>query len=216
MGRTVRRNALSVNVGSLDEKYFNFMQFKGLCTNKNYVGIDQNTFDEVNNMYVDQDDQLSTRPPVKASNLLHSSDKLVDMFKVNNIVFYNVIDGSGYSLQFVYHGSMWVVDSSENVKVMWFDDKYIVFTDNDLTGFSWNYETNGMNWFTKEDLIYLPITSIVNGTQIEENESPNILTNGFITRYLFNSTQATNTDGLIGKNITIDMTKILILLLILL
>ena len=64
MGRTVRRNALSVNVGSLDEKYFNFMQFKGLCTNKNYVGIDQNTFDEVNNMYVDQDDQLSTRPPV--------------------------------------------------------------------------------------------------------------------------------------------------------
>lgn len=205
MGRTVRRNALSVNVGSLDEKYFNFMQFKGLCTNKNYVGIDQNTFDEVNNMYVDQDDQLSTRPPVKASNLLHSSDKLVDMFKVNNIVFYNVIDGSGYSLQFVYHGSMWVVDSSENVKVMWFDDKYIVFTDNDLTGFSWNYETNSMNWFAKEDLIYLPITSIVNGTQIEENESPNILTNGFITRYLFNSTQATNTDGLIGKNITIDI-----------
>lgn len=205
MGRTVRRNALSVNVGSLDEKYFNFMQFKGLCTNKNYVGIDQTTFDEVNNMYIDQDDQLSTRPPVKDSNILASTDIVLDMFKVNDITFYNVQDGSGYSLEFYFHGNMWVFNSAEKVKVQWIDDKYIVYTKDSLWGFNWDYDNNTIKTFTAEELIYIPITSIVNGTQIEDYESPNILTNGFITRYLFNSTTATNTEGLIGKDVTIKV-----------
>lgn len=205
--RTIRRNPMSVDTDDydLDEQYFNFMQFKGLCTNKNYVGIDQNTFDRVNNMYIDQDDQLSTRPPVKRSNNLPASDVVVDMFKVNNIVFYNVKDGDNYTLKFKYHDELRTLSSAENVKVMWFDDKYIVFMDDNLIGFNWDYDNNEMHEYTKEDLIYLPITSIVNGTQIEEYESPNILTDGYITRYVFNSTQATNTDNLIGTEVTVDV-----------
>ena len=48
MAKTIRRNPMSVSTVNLDEKYINFMEYKGLCTNKNYVTIDQETFSEVN------------------------------------------------------------------------------------------------------------------------------------------------------------------------
>ena len=44
---TIRRNPMSVSNNSLSEQYMNFLEYKGLNTNKNYVSIDQETFTEV-------------------------------------------------------------------------------------------------------------------------------------------------------------------------
>lgn len=81
MARTVRRNVLSVNINNLNEKYDNFVEFHGLCTNKNYVGIDQRTFSEVENMYVNQQNELSTRPTLKEIKVLDSDYIILDIVK---------------------------------------------------------------------------------------------------------------------------------------
>lgn len=86
---TIRRNPMSAGTNSLSEQYMNFLEYKGLNTNKNYVSIDQETFTEVNNMYVNQDNQLSTRPPEQIF-VINSEWKVVKVWKINDKTFYHI------------------------------------------------------------------------------------------------------------------------------
>lgn len=64
MGRTFRREPYSVSVGSDSLRYFTQTQFKGLCDIENVTDVDQQTFTDVQNMYVDENGVLSSRPPI--------------------------------------------------------------------------------------------------------------------------------------------------------
>lgn len=68
MARTIRRQPFSVSTDADNfskSYFFNQTQFKGLCDNKNDVSIDQSTFSDVQNMYVDENGVLTSRPPFK-------------------------------------------------------------------------------------------------------------------------------------------------------
>ena len=66
MAITVNRNPVTVNTGNKanrdNSQYFNHVQFKGLCSNQNVDSIDPSTFADVENLYVDSDDTLASRP----------------------------------------------------------------------------------------------------------------------------------------------------------
>lgn len=66
MAITVNRNPVTVNTSSKANRdysqYFNHVQFKGLCSNQNVDTIDPSTFADVENLYVDSDDTLASRP----------------------------------------------------------------------------------------------------------------------------------------------------------
>jgi hypothetical protein len=66
--RTFNRQPFSVSTNSNDypkEQVSTQIEFKGLCDVKNDVAVDQSTFADVENMYIDNDGLLTSRPPLK-------------------------------------------------------------------------------------------------------------------------------------------------------
>ena len=210
MANTIRRNPFSVNVSSLDESYFNFAQYKGLCTNKNYITIDQQSFSEVNNMYVNQDNQLSTRPPVKQVFVLDSKYKIKDVVKIDSAIFYHVQDTTDntYQVLLFLDNVYYTYSVGEHVHICWFNQGFAIFSDNVIYSIRLGTDTGGnkfeLNW-TNDGALYIPITKIVSGTEISEAESPNIFTTSYRTRYLFQYGQDTITSDLIGNTVEISI-----------
>ena len=67
--RTVNRMPLSVKEYSykdLNINYFNHTNWKGICDDKNYLTVDQETFASATNMYMDKEGLLRSRPSLKS------------------------------------------------------------------------------------------------------------------------------------------------------
>lgn len=210
MARTVRRNVLSVNINNLNEKYDNFVEFHGLCTNKNYVGIDQRTFSEVENMYVDQNNELSTRPTVKQILVFDSKYVILDIVKINERVFYHVQDTEDdkyYVLfEYTFEGSknLKTLEASEKVHVCWFNSGYAVFTENNIYSIRFDKDDYPLV-FQGSGAVYAPITKIVSGTETVENESPNLFTSSYVTRYLFEYGKDTIHSDIVGEKVDVTI-----------
>lgn len=68
MARTIRRSPLTVSTSSRDYptlQTFNHVEFKGISSGANELVIDQSSFVDANNVYVDKDYNLASRPPLK-------------------------------------------------------------------------------------------------------------------------------------------------------
>lgn len=205
--RTIHRNPLSVDTDDYDlnEQYFNFSEFKGINSNKNYVGIDQQTFVDAKNMYVDQDGQLATRPTSKRIDILPADEKVISVVKVNNLVIYQTLDDEGkYWIRF-YIDKWYEREVTEKFHVTWYKDKYILFTENNLEAWSYNYDTKTIKWYVTSQIIYTPVSQIISGSVVTDVESDNIFTSGRIIRYDFESGKITMTDGLEGKTVNITI-----------
>ena len=89
-GRTIKRNPIQLDASDyeLNEQYFNFASFGGINSNKNFIGVNQYSFEDANNVYVDQDNQLHTRPVIKTINVFPYDIDIVDIKKINNRIFY--------------------------------------------------------------------------------------------------------------------------------
>ena len=204
--RTIRRNPLSVDIGGINEKYFNFAQFAGINSNKNYVGVNQYSFEDANNVYVDQNNQLHTRPPIKTKtvDVLPVGEKPVDIVKVNNVTFYKTYNGSEYKYRFKYNNEWYAVQTTEKSYVYFINDTFIIFSENDIDAYQYQ---NGQLTLLDKDIIYTPITKVIQGASIETFESANLLTTSEITRYLFEYGQEASISDLklVGKTVSITV-----------
>ena len=66
--KTINRSPMSVKQLDYDDvnyKFFNHVNWKGMCEDKNYMGVDQETFAECDNVYIDEDSILKSRPSIK-------------------------------------------------------------------------------------------------------------------------------------------------------
>lgn len=223
---TIRRNPMSTSTNSLSEQYMNFLEYKGLNTNKNYVSIDQETFTEVNNMYVNQENQLSTRPPIEIFVASSGNTNVVKIWKVNDKTFYHVVqkdDVGNIYVSFMYPtdaGGLLPISLTENevaadsIHFCWFNYAYALFTKNKLYCIS--YDNTGAATVTESsnDAVYFPITKLHNGANIYTVNNPdptnsvvlqnaNVLTTGYRERYLFNNNITTPTGDIENKTVTI-------------
>lgn len=210
MRRTLNREPLSVNVGSLEERYFNFAEFKGICSNKNYITIDQQTFEEAENVYVDQDEQLRTRPSVKRVEAVDlKGGKIINVFKINNLVFYHVSFGFRYELIFLYEGHQYYRPVASQVNMLWHENRYIVFENTGIEAFYIDHtETDPEKkivWLLPKDIVFVPITEIHQGSSIVENTSENLFTGSYRVQYIFDGVSGTPTTDLINKKVTITL-----------
>ena len=223
---TIRRNPMSAGTNSLSEQYMNFLEYKGLNTNKNYVSIDQETFTEVNNMYVNQENQLSTRPPIEIFVASGGNTNVIKIWKVNDKTFYHVVqkdDVGNIYVSFMYPtdaGGLLSISLTENeatadsIHFCWFNYAYALFTKNKLYCIS--YDNTGAVAVTESsnDAVYFPITKLHNGANIYTVDNPdptssvvlqnaNVLTTGYRERYLFNNDITTPTGDIENKTVTI-------------
>ena len=71
MTRTLNRRPLSVSTNSKDypqSYFFNQSQFNGICIDKNDVNVDMQSFEDAENIYVDENGILTSRAPFKFVN----------------------------------------------------------------------------------------------------------------------------------------------------
>ena len=64
MNKTINRTPLQMPIPNSRDQYFNHADWKGINTTKNAIGIDQQTFIEADNVFVNSQQILTSRPPV--------------------------------------------------------------------------------------------------------------------------------------------------------
>lgn len=213
-GRTIKRNPIQLDANDyeLNEQYFNFASFGGINSNKNFIGVNQYSFEDANNVYVDQDNQLHTRPPIKTMTIeaFPVGWTPIDIVKVNNVTFYKLKNGSQYQYWFYYHNDWRNIQSTEKSLVTYVNDYFVVFLETEIYLIGWNYDENEivkLQASNNDTVIYTPVTKIVQGSSIEKAESPNLLTTSEITRYIFEHEldDVTSVDDIVDKTLTLDI-----------
>lgn len=211
--RTYNNVPISVNTAGIAESYFNFATYKGFCDNKNYVSIDQNTFVEAKNVYVDNNNQLSSRPKLAAINVLSSDYTLQDIVKVGSRTFYIATqDGTAYlifssdntdNLDVIIDIQQY--SGNSKIKIAEIKNMYVIFNNGYIVGLYYDYDTEQWMTASADKILYKPITKIYNDGTVTDYESPNYLTNDVVERYLF-TTGTESYFKLYGKTVelTID------------
>lgn len=167
----------TVDSDDLDYAYQNMSSPSGINESKNFVNVDQNSFAEAENVYIDEDNLLSSRPGLKEKEqttmeaaVISADTTIVDVFNVNGILFYHLKSSDNtYSVWSELTGEH---SCDESLKITYMGNRYVFFTTNDI--FAWN--VNKDEWESKETVIYLTITV----TGAETNESENIFGTGGI------------------------------------
>jgi len=194
MSRTFNRAPISVNTPSssdIKNYYFNHCNWKGLTDNKNFLAVDQESFADCNNVYVDSKNLLRSRPSIK------KSTTTVDTITLTNIInfwaFTDVIVYLTYNSTLDYYNLYFVKDGvklnqiydigTSNIKLNLMKTKIFIFTSTSLKYFDiFTYAVGDAT-----DFIYVPETKVLSTGEETSNEAKNVLTTSEIYVYLYNS-----------------------------
>ena len=111
MGRTFNRPPLTVNTPSssdVKQYFFNHYNWKGVDNNKNFLAVDQETFADSQNVYVNEEGVLRSRPSLKIKTSINGDVSLSD---VTNLFVYGKLVLSSFSFTKVNHVSSFTFDS---------------------------------------------------------------------------------------------------------
>lgn len=184
--RTINRVPFTVDKPKTDYKFFNHYNWKGINTNKNYFDIDQETFEDCKNVYMNEDGVLSSRPAVKLFTE-HGLENIDDVWTFNNTTVYLVSNTLYFSITNSSTLYSYTSDDIVSPKLIDFDNKILIFS---KTGAAYYFDiTNPSNTINNIKLIaYEPETKIyVNGILSESSEEENLLTKNTVTTYLYNN-----------------------------
>lgn len=185
MVRTINRQPYTVkqlDYGDVKYKFFNHSNWKGVCDDKNYLGVDQETFADSKNVYVDSEGILKSRPSVKQYVMTQSG--LQEIYDLWTFGQWTVYQTSATSLVFVKGDKVsQTLDVKPDFRLILADEKIFVFEPNNLWYVDLTAET--ISKIDGKDKIYVPVTEIITKGAHTDNESPNVLTSSYITRYLY-------------------------------
>ena len=190
--KTVNRIPKSFSVPTakqIADKYFNQNNWKGINDDKNFLGVDQESFADCENVYVDVENVLRSRPSLKTDEI-----STIKKYKFGNvIIILNVIRGIYGGIKYIdIEGSnIFDINTSDvnNVK-LYYINNIIYIQYKDETGqecFKYYYKDTNGNIVLKDvdDKVYVPIvTNWENGYKQDVGaESPNELTSSYRERF---------------------------------
>lgn len=190
MVRTINRQPYTVKQLDYDDikyKFFNHSNWKGVCDDKNYLGVDQETFADSKNVYVDSEGILKSRPSVK----LMTQDGLKEIYDVwafGQWTVYEVRNEDDKPVLVFRKGDKLsnTLTVNKDFRLILADEKIFVFEPNNLWYVDLTTETiSSIEKIDGKDKIYVPVTSQVILGKTTEQENPNVLTSSYITRYLY-------------------------------
>ena len=208
--RTINRQPYSVkqlSYGDIKYKFFNHSNWKGVCDDKNYLSIDQETFADSNNVYVDGEGVLRSRPSLK-----QYAGEYTDVQTYGEYIVYErvadaairrrlSISKNGVTLQFTDGTSLITV--SNNYKIVVASQKMYIFEKDKISYIDLIPRDDGKYYYYSDvkTPIYVPVTEVITGITKTKNESKNVLTTSEIHRYLYDSQAGNFVLGeLAGKN----------------
>lgn len=224
MIKTFNRTPISVNTPNdknIKNYFFNHYNWKGMCDDKNILAVDQETFSDCKNVYVDSEGLLRSRPSLKIKTVTYTNagneytlSDILDVWTFNDVTVYLSTSDKKYYLTFVnknvtdniqrelkYTDSNGESHSYSKVMPILADNKIFIFSEHDFN----YYDIEKNIYATAIDFIYIPTTSVVSGNKTTELDSPNVLTKSYITKYLYDKSTNINFADLVGKEITVEV-----------
>lgn len=224
MIKTFNRTPISVNTPNdknIKNYFFNHYNWKGMCDDKNILAVDQETFSDCKNVYVDSEGLLRSRPSLKIKTVTYTNagneytlSDILDVWTFNDVTVYLSTSDKKYYLTFVnknvtdniqrelkYTDSDGKSHSYSKVIPILADNKIFIFSEHDFN----YYDIEKNIYATAIDFIYIPTTSQVHGNDTKELDSPNVLTKSYITKYLYDKTVNINFADLVGKEVTVEV-----------
>lgn len=224
MIKTFNRAPISVNTPddkNIKNYFFNHYNWKGMCDDKNILAVDQETFSDCKNVYVDSEGLLRSRPSLKIKTVTYTNagneytlSDILDVWTFNDVTVYLSTSDKKYYLTFVnknvtdniqrelkYTDGNGESHSYSKVIPILADNKIFIFSEHDFN----YYDIEKNIYATAIDFIYIPTTSAVSGNKTTELDSPNVLTKSYITKYLYDKSTNINFADLVGKEITVEV-----------
>ena len=136
MARTINRTPYTVDEPDISYKFFNHNNWKGMCDDKNFLGVDQESFADAKNVYIDAEGVLKTRPSViekSFSDLANCTVYDAQTYE-NTLVLkvYNNTDEYWYYKFYVDDEYITQGHTTEKSKILLFDNKLIIFNGDDV------------------------------------------------------------------------------------
>ena len=224
MARTFNRPPVQVDTPSgndVKNYFFNHYNWKGLNDDKNVLAVDQETFSDCKNVYIDSEGLLRSRPSLKVKVVKYTNSgeeyvlsNIVNVWTFGDVTLYESESEGKYYLTFVnknvenhiqeelkYTDSNGEIKTYKDIKPILADNKIFIFSEHDFNYYDIKYN----KYASAKDFIYVPTTTIVSGDTTKTFESPNILTKSYITKYLYDRTANINFNNLIGKDVTVEI-----------
>lgn len=213
MARTFNRVPYTVNTPSKSDVknyFFTHANWKGLNNDKNFLTVDQETFSECNNVYMDTEGLLRSRPclKIKTVKLTIDGEEIVlsdvyDVYQFEKITVYKVLLDGDYYLIFVSeNGNCRQVSCDEKVALYLAEGKIFVFEQDDFN----YYDVETGTYMNADNFIYIPVTKTFKDGYWNDLESPNELTDSYAKRYLIDDEYTdADFDLLVNKDVRLTI-----------
>ena len=167
----------SPSSGDVKDYYFNHFNWKGMSTDKNFLAADQETFEECNNVYMDEEGILRSRPAFAHTWKFPNCDK----FWVFGDVFVYL---TGTTLTFVNRGTASSKDVGDSdILLLMKSNKIFCFTKTRI----YSYDVNTRRYEKADENVYVPTVSVSSVSVTTKNEAKNLLSNRTTENYLYDS-----------------------------
>lgn len=210
MAKTFNRRPNLINTpgsGVLANDFFVHHNWSGINENRNVLAVDQQSFSDANNVWVDSKGVLCSRPSMKSF-----KKNVLDVFifgkiKIEFIEYGPEIPNAAKMI--LYNGYTdkiitTLVPLYSGYTIMPWKSKLLMFSHDDRMMSIYDVYTDKFN--SQHDLIYIPTTEIIHNNVVEKFESPNVFTESHKTRYLIdNATNISQLDKLIGKSVDVTI-----------
>ena len=216
MTRTVNRRPAEVPVHSAKEYFFNHLKWNGFCSSKNILSVDQETFANCNNVYVDNNNLLVSRPPITKGKQYGISN-IRNVWTFSNTIVLHHGGNDNYELTFVKDDNIYAtIKCPEYVKLVFVEGKIFVFSESTFGFFDTKSLSYGNMYYDSADIkitegtdpeqyIYIPNTFVSTNSIRAKDESKNELTKGETITFNYSRTSRIDFSELIGRKAVLQI-----------
>lgn len=204
MANTHNRSPISFPISSTDYKHLNHNNWKGVSDNDNALSVDQLTFEDAKNVYIDEVGILKSRPSIKrhSTNITDlDNSKIKKVWKFESVTVYLAELFKIKKLYFTTQteGFESLPIDSENVHLIMASGNIYVFTPTKL----YKCTTKLVISEAKDDIYYPTLYRYVDGILTDSSEEPNELSTSYKEEYIFTTIHSGSYDNLVDEKVTI-------------
>lgn len=175
--RTVNRTPKEINTDVNNySKYKNQLNFKGIVLDSNIFAVDQDSFTDTNNIYVDEDMSLISREPITIEDIpagtMPDNSRLVDIQYTKDIIVYisqNNNDSKYTISAYKENSGVKTLSNVGQYHLSTYNQYIICFKDTGAQILNINDFNTG--WQDLKDFSEVPVTKKVSGPSIKEEPS---------------------------------------------
>lgn len=201
MARTVNRQPLQVSTSSgtySKDEFFNQVNWNGMNVDKNFLVADGESFESCNNVYINTQGILRSRPALKIDDSF--DEDIVKCWRISGEIFYLVKDKNADTYAVKYQNKLTPYKFDLDVEPVLIENRLFVFANDSVSCMNLP-ELSEVNI---EDAIYTPVRYVHSAaSDTDSSESKSILTDSIRNIYLYD--EGFSESLLYGKRVKVKL-----------